>query len=169
MKESQQQQISRRRLLKALTAAGGVLAASMLPGKWAKPVVEVGVLPAHAQVTAETVYRINCATDPASGIIYPQNEDCLEIAAELELVSGVGPVSPVSMTLDCSNRDFFPEMLPRVAETDAAGIADFGVLCPYFAEVQEQTFTLLFSCEDPVNGGTLTGSCGPYTLDWLVD
>lgn len=45
--------LSRRRLLKALVAAGGATAAlTALPGKWFKPVVEVGVLPAHAQTSA---------------------------------------------------------------------------------------------------------------------
>jgi len=44
--------LGRRELLKALAAAGGaVTASSLLPGEWAKPVVEVGVLPAHAQVS----------------------------------------------------------------------------------------------------------------------
>ena len=44
--------LGRRELLKALAAAGGAVAASsLLPGEWAKPVVEVGVLPAHAQVS----------------------------------------------------------------------------------------------------------------------
>ncbi len=47
--------ISRRQLLKALVAAGGAITAStLLPGEWAKPVVEVGVLPAHAQASAPT-------------------------------------------------------------------------------------------------------------------
>jgi hypothetical protein len=44
--------IGRRELLKALAATGGAItAASMLPGKWSKPAIEVGVLPAHAQQT----------------------------------------------------------------------------------------------------------------------
>jgi hypothetical protein len=42
--------ITRRALLKALAASGGALAAAaLLPGKWARPLVEAGVLPAHAQ------------------------------------------------------------------------------------------------------------------------
>ncbi|GAB4446559.1 MAG: hypothetical protein Kow0031_29190 [Anaerolineae bacterium] len=42
--------LGRRELLKALTAGGGAIAASaMLSGQWVKPVVEAGVLPAHAQ------------------------------------------------------------------------------------------------------------------------
>ena len=42
--------VSRRRLLKILAASGTAVAASaVLPGKWMKPVVNMGVLPAHAQ------------------------------------------------------------------------------------------------------------------------
>lgn len=48
----EKQALSRRELLKALTALGGAVAASMLlPDKWAKPQVGSGVLPAHAQST----------------------------------------------------------------------------------------------------------------------
>ncbi|MBN1148033.1 MAG: twin-arginine translocation signal domain-containing protein [Anaerolineales bacterium] len=48
--------LSRRELLKALAAAGGALgAAAFLPGKWAKPLVEAGVLPAHAQATQDSI------------------------------------------------------------------------------------------------------------------
>lgn len=51
----QEQTPSRRQLLKALIATGGAVTAStLLPGKWSKPVVEVGVLPAHAQVSPPT-------------------------------------------------------------------------------------------------------------------
>jgi len=51
-KETPKETLSRRQLLKALAATGGAVSASaLLPGKWAKPVVEVGLLPAHAQVT----------------------------------------------------------------------------------------------------------------------
>ncbi len=50
--ETPEKTFGRRELLKALAAAGGaVTASSLLPGEWAKPVVEVGVLPAHAQVS----------------------------------------------------------------------------------------------------------------------
>lgn len=42
----------RRRLLKVLAAGGGIVAAGQaLPGKWQKPVVDVGLLPVHAQTT----------------------------------------------------------------------------------------------------------------------
>jgi hypothetical protein len=54
--EESKPQLSRRDALKALVAAGGALtAAAFLPGKWAKPLVEAGVLPAHAQSSCPTV------------------------------------------------------------------------------------------------------------------
>jgi hypothetical protein len=44
--------LSRRELLKTLTAGGGALVASaLLPDEWTSPVVQSGVLPAHAQST----------------------------------------------------------------------------------------------------------------------
>jgi len=56
--------IGRRQLLRTLAASSGVVAASALvPGKWSKPLVEVGLLPAHAQVTpAPTMTRTPTAT-----------------------------------------------------------------------------------------------------------
>jgi hypothetical protein len=47
-----EQTAGRRRLLKALIASGGAVAAStLLPSKWSEPKVEVGMLPVHAQAT----------------------------------------------------------------------------------------------------------------------
>ena len=44
--------LSRRQLLKALVASGSaVTAASFLPCQWRKPVINVGVLPVHAQIS----------------------------------------------------------------------------------------------------------------------
>ncbi len=50
--EEARKTVNRRQLLKVLATAGGVTAASaLLPGKWSKPSIGVGALPAHAQVT----------------------------------------------------------------------------------------------------------------------
>jgi len=47
---SDETMVSRRKLLKALAAtSGAVVASQMLPGQWMKPVIESGLLPAHAQ------------------------------------------------------------------------------------------------------------------------
>ena len=46
------EKISRRKALKtAAAAAGGLGAGAFLPARWMKPVVESGVLPAHAQTS----------------------------------------------------------------------------------------------------------------------
>ena len=53
-----QKALSRREVLKALAVVGGAAAASaLLPEKWLKPVVEAGVLPAHAQ---SSNYVVHC-------------------------------------------------------------------------------------------------------------
>ena len=46
------EKVNRRTLLKGLgTASGGLALTLMLPGKWIKPVIGIGVLPAHAQTS----------------------------------------------------------------------------------------------------------------------
>ena len=51
-KNQTEQGISRRQLLKAIAATSGIVAASaLLPEKWSSPELEVGVLPAHAQIS----------------------------------------------------------------------------------------------------------------------
>jgi len=48
-------QLGRRELLKALAASGAAITmATLLPGKWAKPVIEAGLLPAHAFASPTT-------------------------------------------------------------------------------------------------------------------
>ena len=44
--------LSRRRLFKILAASSGALVTSaILPAEWVEPVVETGILPAHAQIS----------------------------------------------------------------------------------------------------------------------
>ena len=44
--------VGRRELLKLLTASSGaIIASSLVPAKWRRPEVQIGVLPAHAQVS----------------------------------------------------------------------------------------------------------------------
>jgi hypothetical protein len=70
------QALSRRELLKILAAAGGAVgAAAFMPAKWSKPLVEAGVLPAHAQGTADNELIISnlsiFAFDGANAPIQP--------------------------------------------------------------------------------------------------
>lgn len=54
----------RRRLLKALAVSGGAIAVStIVPGKWVRPMIEVGHLPAHAQTSGGT---LSVSFNPAS-------------------------------------------------------------------------------------------------------
>ena len=43
--------VGRRRLLKTMAGAAGVVGTSTLPGKWVKPTVDAALLPAHAQAS----------------------------------------------------------------------------------------------------------------------
>jgi len=62
--EEQPTGLSRRELLKILAAGSGALAAAaFLPGKWVRPVVGSGVLPAHAQSTTELPVIANLNVD----------------------------------------------------------------------------------------------------------
>ena len=67
------QALSRRELLKVLTAAGGAVgAAAFLPTKWSKPLVEAGVLPAHAQGSMIPILEIsNLSVFPTEGVDAP--------------------------------------------------------------------------------------------------
>lgn len=46
--------VTRRQLIKILAAATGTAVLSSVPNKWKTPIVEVGVLPAHAQGSLRT-------------------------------------------------------------------------------------------------------------------
>ncbi len=52
MNANESRTLGRRELLKALTATGGAaLLANSLPSEWITPIVEIGTLPAHAQIS----------------------------------------------------------------------------------------------------------------------
>lgn len=48
--------VGRRKLLKVIVATSGAAAASLLlPDKWTKPIIDLGTVPAHAQMSGETI------------------------------------------------------------------------------------------------------------------
>ena len=86
--------VSRRQLIKALAATGGVVAASALvPGKWSKPTVGVGVLPAHAQVTPvppvpQIIQCSGLASGSGPGLVPQGRRICCIIARTLNVPEG---------------------------------------------------------------------------------
>jgi len=186
-KEGQEWTVSRRRLLKVLAAAGGAVAAStLLPDKWARPVVEVGMLPAHAQVTPgvatptptptrtpEPTYSAVCDSTPGGGDItsyhnLPSGSGRIEdIRPVLIITSGTGSVENITVTMTAeavapsSSLPSFSPMLPRFAITDANGVADFGALDVTGTPIQY--FNLIFNFAIPT-GGPLDTTCGIYEL-----
>ncbi|NBD36647.1 MAG: hypothetical protein GVY30_11700 [Chloroflexi bacterium] len=86
LEEHEKRTLSRRELLKALLASGGVAATSMLlPCEWTSPDVEVGVLPAHAQVSPTSTPSPTAT--PVRGAI---------IGCYVMNASGGGNISPTS-------------------------------------------------------------------------
>lgn len=174
--ECQEQTISRRKLLKVLAVTGGTVAATMLlPSKWAKPVVEVGVLPVHAQATppSDPVYSAVCDSTPGGGDItnyhgLPSGTGRIDnIRASLTLVSGTGPVEGITVTMTAiaitpsSSLPNFSPVPPRTAITDASGVAYFGNLDVTGRPVEY--FGLIFSFAVPA-GGPVDVTCSVYEL-----
>lgn len=72
-KLEQDNQVSRRRLLKLMAITGGTIATSQLiPGEWVRPVINIGTLPAHAAgsaaaLTSETIVGAWAVRGPDPG------------------------------------------------------------------------------------------------------
>ncbi len=62
--------VSRRQAIKLLTATAGVATLASLPNKWVKPVLNAGVLPAHAQTSLTHVFGLVTVT-----VIPPQPQN----------------------------------------------------------------------------------------------
>jgi hypothetical protein len=64
------EKITRRAALKAILASmGGISALAFLPSRWVKPVVESGVLPAHAQTSGDP-YKIEASLVDGTITVY---------------------------------------------------------------------------------------------------
>jgi hypothetical protein len=171
--ESPEKTLGRRELLKALAAAGGAVAASsLLPGEWARPVVEVGVLPAHAQISARpleaTEYGIECNSDPGGGqLVHVPGASVIinNIRPRVFVISGTGSIDGIAVTmtplgapapLPAFNRPF-----PDTRDTNASGVADFGNLTVTGAN---EAFYLVFGVTDPGSDAHYTIQCGLFEL-----
>jgi hypothetical protein len=179
---SSEETLGRRQLLKVLAATtGAVAASSMLPGEWAKPVVEAGVLPAHAQVTptpeptdtpvpdtpVPLVYSVICDSNPGGGDLTLREGSIREIQPLLQVLSGTGPVENITATMTASAiagslPDFDPPM-PQTTTTDASGRAMFNDLVA--SGQPGQQFVLVFDFDVP--SGIGHADCGIFFFSEL--
>lgn len=171
--ETSQESLGRRQLLKALAATGGAAAASsLLPGEWVKPVVEVGLLPAHAQVTPTStppvteeplIYSVLCDSTPGGGDLILTEGLIRNIQPRLEIVSGTGPVEGITATMTVNTltgpTPTFDRPLPLTAITNASGQAVFGDLL-VTNPTSGQEFLLVFDFDVP--SGTAHAECGVF-------
>jgi hypothetical protein len=164
--------LGRRQLLKALAATTGAIAASsMLPGEWAKPVVEAGVLPAHAQVTPTSPptstpvplrYSIVCDSQPGGGDLNATEGLISNIQPYILVTSGTGPVDniPATMSVEVTSgpAPSFDPSLPQNTTTGPAGRANFGSL-QVFGQ-PGTSFFLVFDFTTP--SGNVRARCGEF-------
>ncbi len=156
--------MSRRQLLKALIASGGaVTAATLLPCEWRTPVVEVGVLPAHAQVsptpTARPIgaiigcYALNAST--GSGNLGPT--DTIQCYAEItHPVSRQGVMLRRTITLNQSGHPQTGVVGTDTGPTDAQGQYhppnfDLSTLSPTISPGTDR-IVILWEFVDPKDG-----------------
>jgi len=163
--------ISRRQLLKALIASGGaVTAATLLPCEWRTPAVEVGVLPAHAQVSATptatptTVPRgaiIGCYTMNANGSGNIGPFDTIQTRAEItHPVNRQGVMLRRTITLAQDGHPMNGVVSVDVGPTDAQGQYhppdfDLGTLSPPIAAGPDR-ISVVWEFVDPNDG---TNNC----------
>jgi hypothetical protein len=172
--QAPEETLGRRQLLKALAATGGAAAAaSLLPGKWAKPVIEAGVLPAHAQVsptpqpteqpTQEPLeYSVLCDSQPGGGDLNLVDGLIQQIQPLIAVISGTGPVENITATMTATAVSgalpTFNPTLPQIAVTNALGRAIFGDL--QVTGSPGQQFLLVFDFAVP--SGTAHAECGIF-------
>jgi hypothetical protein len=176
--EATEETLGRRQLLKALAATGGAAAAaSLLPGKWAKPVIEAGVLPAHAQVsptpqptqqpteqpTEEPLeYSVLCDSQPGGGDLNLVDGLIQQIQPLIAVISGTGPVENITATMTATavagSLPTFNPTLPQTTVTNAQGRAIFGNL--QVTGSPGQQFLLVFDFAVP--SGTAHAECGIF-------
>jgi hypothetical protein len=164
--------ISRRQLLKTLIATGGAVTAStLLPGKWSRPVVEVGVLPAHAQASAPTLTPTPTSTPrPPYAIIgcYAYNAAGGGIITPTDVIQAYAEIAPATagvqlrrtITLHESTHPQNGVIATDTGSTDASGVFqppdfDLNTLSPAISTGNDR-LTVLWEFVNPADG---TNTC----------
>jgi hypothetical protein len=166
---SPKETLGRRQLLKAIAATGGAVAAStFLPGEWAKPIVEVGVLPAHAQVSEKAgnpaVYVALCDSTPGGGNIVA-TPTITNIRPYVQLLSGSGSLEGISVTMTVnviSGSPSFSYAFPQSSTTNSSGRASFPNLG--VSGTNGDRFRLIFSFAVPDSSVPAVADCGEFFI-----
>ena len=165
--ERQEGTMSRRQLLKALIATGGAVTVStLLPGEWGKPIVEVGVLPAHAQISPTPTSTpwplaaiIGCYAFDAGGGATIGSTATVETYAEIAPSLG-GIELRRTITLNQAGHPQNGDVAIDTGVTDASGIFqppdfDISTLSPTISPGVSR-LTILWEFVDPADG---TNTC----------
>jgi hypothetical protein len=165
--ESSETSLGRRKLLKALATGGGaIVATTTLPGQWVKPLIEIGLLPAHAQASSPAVvapFSIIPEADPLGGPI----TTCPE--ATITIISAtLSPAPPAGQTVTFTigdivpNNPAFPPTFSQTtgtATTDAAGVAIFNTPVTVSGDTGD-TFVITFS-----SPGAIADAVSGFSID----
>jgi len=149
--------VSRRRLLTTL-ASGGVAAGAMaIPTKWARPVVDSVVLPAHARSSPGCVGQ-GGQTLTLNGNLAPDQQDPFSFC-----ISGAGPNDTVQIDLICSDGTLDPVL--EVTNPDGVDYFDddSGAPCDAFNSSQIGPIPAVNGLWTGIARG-FAGDSGPYTL-----
>jgi hypothetical protein len=145
-------EVNRRKLLKILAASGSaVVASAVIPGKWLKPVVEMGVLPAHAQLsvacTVSTTIDITNNWDEPVYVIYTRCSDRRQVT-EGEVT--IGPVGGPNTLQIVAEAETYLEMAPVTHEVAGRCAYNLGGACAGMTVID---YTVDLHIEDNLNPG----------------
>jgi hypothetical protein len=172
--------LGRRELLKALAASGGAVAATILPGQWAEPVVEVGLLPAHAQASAPgqapplvqpvifSCGGLSFFLQSPNQVLFDNDERIINLFAQVTPAPPVGTLIRYDVSVNGAPIVIDEPILP--APTDATGLADFGSstvrpIGGFDSLTPGDIVTITFSFEPPIDP---TFDPTPCTADFTV-
>jgi hypothetical protein len=151
---------SRRAALKALLGAGVGGALITLPNSWTKPVIDVGVLPAHAQLSAACTTITRGAQASAIGSCNGTTPDGTTIDLSFDFTSTVGVVAVDSWARlpGTEWNSTIPPSVPQIRSGDANGGQIAGNICvdvtnnPGVEIVVEMTQSDGATCEEVFTG-----------------
>lgn len=147
MNDKSSRKTSRREAMKILAAAGGATALANLPSKWTKPILDAGVLPAHAQTSV--VAGVTCGADAS----FAATDVSTVITASITLVPArTGIQMHFNAVSTNGSNQYFPQS--GDAATNASGVATAALQagCSVTGDLIQVTWTFV----NPLDG---TGTC----------